>query len=129
MSTTNLKSTSCNNTTAYTVGIANFCGMVSTLLGSGVIEYSGMITVKPDDGECDFTALPWLIVIFQIFVPMVIGIPCVFLIPNVLQTEKLIDWDKEEWYENNEVRADESVNESEDIDDTDNSRQEPRLIT
>ena len=89
--------------------------MVSTLLGSGVIEYSGMITVKPDDGECDFAALPWLIVIFQILVPMVIGIPCVFLIPNVLQTEKLIDWDKEEWYKSNDVRADESL--------------EPRLIT
>eukprot|EP00578_Thalassiosira_sp_NH16_P016705 CAMPEP_0181114502 /NCGR_PEP_ID=MMETSP1071-20121207/20926_1 /TAXON_ID=35127 /ORGANISM="Thalassiosira sp., Strain NH16" /LENGTH=648 /DNA_ID=CAMNT_0023198633 /DNA_START=175 /DNA_END=2118 /DNA_ORIENTATION=- len=86
---------------AYTVGIANFCGMVSTLIGSGVIQWSGMKTVGED---CDFEDLPYLIVIFQILVPMVIGIPAVFSIPNVLQTEHLIDWKKEGWYD--DARAD-----------------------
>jgi hypothetical protein len=81
---------------AYTVGIANFCSMVSTLLGSGVIQWSGMVTV----GEsCDFQALPNLIVVFNILLPIGIGVPAVFLIPNVYQTEHLIDWDKERWYE------------------------------
>ena len=88
---------------AYTVGIANFCGMVSSLIGSGVIKWSGMKTVGED---CDFEALPWLIVIFQIVVPVVVGVPACFLIPNVLQTEHMIDWEKEEgWCEENENRA------------------------
>lgn len=63
---------------AYTVGIANFCGIVSGLLGSGVIQWSGMRTVGDD---CDFEALPYLIVVFQMLVPMLIGIPAAFLIP------------------------------------------------
>jgi len=82
---------------AYTVGIANFCGMVSSLLGSGVIQWSGMVTVGD---TCDFKALPTLIVIFGMMVPMLVGIPAVFLIPNVLQTEQLIDWNQERWYKN-----------------------------
>lgn len=82
---------------AYVVGIANFCGMVSSLLGSGVIKWSGMVTIKTPEEECDFTALPYLIVMFQILLPMLVGIPSIFLIPNVLQTERLIDWEEEEW--------------------------------
>merc|ERR1712110_1246171 len=81
---------------AYTVGIANFCNMVSQLLGSGVIQWSGMVTVGE---KCDFEALPYLIVVFQILLPMLVGIPACFLIPNVLQTEHLLDWEKEGWYE------------------------------
>mmetsp|Transcript_29273 Transcript_29273/g.62230 ORF Transcript_29273/g.62230 Transcript_29273/m.62230 type:complete len:632 (+) Transcript_29273:152-2047(+) len=81
---------------AYTVGISNYCNMVSSLLGSGIIQWSGMKTIGDD---CNFEALPYLIVICQILVPMLVGIPSCFLIPNVLQTEHLIDWDKEGWYE------------------------------
>lgn len=80
---------------AYTVGIANFCGMVSNLLGSGVIKWSGMVTVGED---CNFDSLPYLIVIFNILIPTLVGIPATFLIPNVLQTENMIDWEKEQWY-------------------------------
>jgi len=87
---------------AYTVGIANFCGMVSSLLGSGVIQWSGMVTVGD---TCDFKALPTLIVVFQMMVPILVGIPAVFLIPNVLQTEQLIDWEKEGWSEDNSAVA------------------------
>lgn len=81
---------------AYAVGISNFCGMVSSLLGSGIIKWSGMKTIGDD---CDFTPLPYLIVICQVLVPMLIGVPAAFLIPNKLQTEHLIDWEKEGWYE------------------------------
>lgn len=80
---------------AYTVGIANFCSMVSNLLGSGVIKWSGMTTVGED---CNFDSLPTLIVIFSILIPTLVGIPATFLIPNVLQTENMIDWEKEQWY-------------------------------
>ena len=80
---------------AYTVGISNFCAMVSGLLGSGVIRWSGMVTTGTD---CNFEALPYLIVICQILVPLCIGIPASFLIPNVLQTDQLIDFEhEEEW--------------------------------
>ena len=70
--------------------------MVSNLLGSGVIKWSGMSTVGDD---CNFDALPKLIIVYSIVIPTVVGIPATFLIPNILQTEKMIDWDKEQWYD------------------------------
>ena len=119
--------------TAYTVGIANFCGMVSSLLGSGVIQWSGMVTVGEN---CDFTALPYLLVVFNMLLPMLIGIPAVFLIPNVLQTEQLIDWEKERWYEEHRPEreieisehGDNSDNEDEDNQAGEDSRLEPHLL-
>jgi hypothetical protein len=68
--------------------------MVATLLGSGVIHWSGLKTVGDN---CDFGALPYLIVISQILVPVAVSIPVTFMIPNVLQTEQMIDWEKETW--------------------------------
>lgn len=79
---------------AYTVGIVNFSDMVATLLGSGVISWSRMKTVGEN---CDFEVLPYLIVISQILVPLAVGIPVIFMIPNVLQTEQMIDWERESW--------------------------------
>jgi len=109
---------------AYTVGIANFCGMVSSLLGSGVIQWSGMITVGD---TCDFDALPYLIVIFSILVPMLVGIPAAFLIPNVLQTEHLIDWEQEQWYEARTEEVETSEHGNEDDDDDDYTAEDSRL--
>ena len=80
---------------SYTVGISNFCGMVSTLLASGIVKWSGMVTIGND---CNFDALPYLIVFCQMIIPLVIGLPAIFLIPNKLQTEHLIDWAAEGWY-------------------------------
>jgi hypothetical protein len=34
----------------------------------------------------------------QIVIPIAVGIPAVYLIPNVYQTENLIDWENEGWY-------------------------------
>jgi len=109
---------------AYTVGIANFCGMVSSLLGSGVIQWSGMRTVASEGEICDFEALPYLIVLFQILLPILIGIPAVLLIPNVLQTEPLIDWEKETGW--SEERA--AGEENEDDDHAEDSRLEPPYL-
>ncbi|KAL7542103.1 hypothetical protein ACHAXR_011515 [Thalassiosira sp. AJA248-18] len=124
---------------AYTVGIANFCSMVSSLIGSGVIQWSGMKTVGDN---CDFEALPYLIVVFQILVPMLIGIPAAFMIPNVLQTEHLIDWEKERWYEEDitpseletsehgarESENGDSENDNENEESAEDSRLEPHLL-
>jgi hypothetical protein len=72
-----------------------FCGIVSNLLGSKAIDWSGIKDVGED---CNFTPLPYLVLITQIVIPIGIGIPAIFLIPNVYQTENLIDWANEGWY-------------------------------
>jgi len=72
-----------------------FCDIVSNLLGSRAIDWSGIKTV---DEDCNFTPLPYLVLITRIVIPIGIGIPAVFLIPNVYQTENLIDWAEEGWY-------------------------------
>lgn len=94
---------------AYSVGIGTFCFMLSNLLGSGVIEASGMRTVAEEGMSCDFHDLPRLIVIFQILIPILVGIPATLFIPNVLQTEQLIDWEKEKWYEDKMDELDETA--------------------
>jgi len=77
---------------------------VNTLIGAGIIRWSGMVTVGEN---CKFDALPSLILITKILIPIIIGIPATFLIPNVLQTERLIDWSREDWFFFNSVRTDE----------------------
>jgi hypothetical protein len=54
----------------------------------------------PAKEDCNFTPLPYLVLITQIVIPIGIGIgiPAVFLIPNVYQTENLIHWANEGWY-------------------------------
>jgi hypothetical protein len=84
------------------MGMTNFCRVLNILIGSWVIQWSGMTTVGKD---CDFKALPYLVVAFKIVLPFLIAIPAMCLIPNVLQTEHMIDWEKEGWFladENNE---------------------------
>ena len=97
---------------AYSVGIGTFCYLFSNLLGSGIIKWSGLVTIGDD---CNFDRLPSLLVLFQIIIPIVVAIPATLLIPNVLQTEKLIDWKKERWYEDEET---------EELDDTMDTQEE-----
>ena len=85
---------------AYIVGMSEFCRVVNMLTGSWAIQWSGMKTVG---GDCDFQALPQLVVTFMIVIPSIIAIPAMFLIPNALQTEHLIDWEKEGWYSTKET--------------------------
>jgi hypothetical protein len=61
---------------AYNVGIANFLSIVESLLGAAIVHWSGMTTVED---HCDFQALPKLIVVLQIIIPLVVGIPAVLL--------------------------------------------------
>jgi len=98
-----LSLTSYDHTTAYVIGMTNFCHVLSILIGSWVIQWSGMITVGKG---CDFKALPYLIVAFRVVLPLLIAIPAMCLIPNVLQTEHMIDWEMEGW-----LSADDNTNE------------------
>ena len=81
---------------SYAVGIATFCFMMSNLWGSAIIKWSTMKTVGTD---CNFDELPAIIGVCQILLPIVVGLPATLLIPNMRQTEPLIDWEKERWYE------------------------------
>ena len=99
--------------------------MVATLLGSGVIHWSGLKTVGDN---CDFGALPDLIVITQILVPLAVSIPVTFMIPNVLQTEQMIDWEKESWGFESDVNTGKPVRgKNEDVDDE--SAEDPLYAT
>jgi len=90
-----------------------------------------MTTVGDD---CNFDALPNLIVIFSILIPTLVGIPATFLIPNVLQTENMIDWEKEQWYvsqrDGEEPQSEEDVeyNNADDDRDGGDSRIESHLL-
>lgn len=72
--------------------------------------------------DCNFEALPSLVAITKVLVPIIVGVPAAFLIPNVLQTENPIDWEKEGWYShkesNDELERSELLVTSEDDDDS-----------
>jgi hypothetical protein len=85
---------------AYVLGLSNFCNLVANIMGSEAIRLSGIKTIGE---ECNFDALSFLIIVTKIIIPIVIGIPAMFLIPNKLQTECLIDWEKEGWVNNDET--------------------------
>jgi hypothetical protein len=70
---------------AFLAGISNFSSMVSELSGAIIFETAGVKTTVP----CDFSALPWLILVCHVAMPTLVGIGSAFLIPNVKQTDKL----------------------------------------
>ena len=97
-------------------------------MGSEAIRLSGIKTIGE---ECNFDALSFLLIITKIIIPIVIGVPAMFLIPNVLQTERLIDWDREGWYSAERRSNDEPIrfgllNDAIGEDEQDN-RPEPQL--
>lgn len=112
---------------AYVVGVGNFCMMFSGLSGSAVIKWSSLETVGTD---CNFDELPNMIVLYNVLLPLLIGIPATFLIPNVLQTENLIDWEKENWTGSGASAADTTGDRSDDKGGSNNidSRIEPHLL-
>ena len=85
---------------AYVLGLSSFCNLVANIMGSEAIRLSGIKTIGD---ECNFDALSFLIIVTKIIIPIGIGVPAMFLIPNKLQTECLIDWEKEGWNNNNEM--------------------------
>ncbi|KAL3816039.1 hypothetical protein ACHAXA_010344 [Cyclostephanos tholiformis] len=90
---------------SYSAGIGTFCYIITNVLGSGIIMWSGITTVGKD---CKFDDLPYLIVVYQILVPLAVGIPSALFIPNVLQSEHLIEWEKENWYEDESDNGDQT---------------------
>lgn len=101
----------CRFLSAYSAGIGTFCYIITNVLGSGIIRWSGMRTVGED---CNFDDLPHLIVVYQILLPLVVGIPATLFIPNLLQTEQLIEWEKESWYEDETHDQDQTLGSEDD---------------
>lgn len=76
---------------AFLAGINNFASMISELSGGLIFEAAGIRTTlgTANGGKCNFDALWWLIILCHVSMPIVIGVPAAWLIPNVLQTESL----------------------------------------
>jgi len=74
-------------TFAFLAGVSNFGGMVSQLSGVAIFEAAGIKTLSPN---CNFESLWWLILAFNIGLPLAAGIPSTWLIPDMRQTDQLI---------------------------------------
>jgi hypothetical protein len=70
---------------AFQAGIKNFAGLTSSLTGALIFGAAGVRTVAP----CNWDALWWLIILCNIALPSLGGVPAAWLIPNKLQTEEL----------------------------------------
>ncbi len=74
-------------TYAYLAGVSNFATMVSTIAGAWLAELFGVVS----SGEnCNWDALPWLILGGHVLLVLVVSIPSAWLIPNVGQRENLL---------------------------------------
>ena len=67
------------------LGLKNFAGLTSSLTGTLIFDAAGIKTLPP----CNWDALWWLIVLCNVALPVLGGVPAAWLIPNKLQTEKL----------------------------------------
>lgn len=67
---------------ALMAGLSNYAKMVAGLSGAVIFNYAGVV-------GCNFDALPALIIMCYIVLPLLGGIPSIFLIPNVYQNETL----------------------------------------
>ena len=63
---------------AFLAGASNFAGMISELSGALIFHTAGV-------RKCNFDNLWWLVLCFHIITPLIIGIPIVWLIPNIHQ--------------------------------------------
>lgn len=108
---------------SYSVGIGTYCFLLSSQIGSAIIQSSNMKTVGTD---CDFADLPRLLIVYQTLVPIIVALPATMLIPNVLQTQQVINWEEEQWYEEGKT-DNQGILYSRDIPDTDDDEEKQDL--
>lgn len=70
---------------SFLAGIGNFSGLMRELSGALLFDVAGVVTV----GECNWQALPVLVLTCHVLGPLVTGVAASFLIPNVQQTENV----------------------------------------
>jgi len=71
-------------TYAFLAGISNFGLILSELLGAVIYESAGVT-------KCSFDNLWWLVLVFHILVPIIVGVPATLLIPNAYQNVELLN--------------------------------------
>lgn len=72
---------------AFMAGLSNFARMVSELSGSILFTAAGINTTSDD--VCNFDSMWWLVLMCHIVMPIAIGIPSTWFIPNIKQDERL----------------------------------------
>jgi hypothetical protein len=75
---------------AFMAGINNFAGMISELDGALLFDAAGVVTTG--GSECNFSALPWLILVCHVVLPTVVGVAAAWaLIPHMEQQQHIED--------------------------------------
>jgi MFS family permease len=78
---------------AFLAGISNLGLFGSRLLGSLLMDLFGLQSISHEcdsavEGVCNFTPLPWLVLVCHSILPIVIGVPFALLVlPKTKQTE------------------------------------------
>ena len=72
---------------AFLAGVYNFSAITARL--SGVIIYDAVGVRTVPDPECNFSPLGGLVIVCNIVLPLVIGLPAALLIPDSFQNESL----------------------------------------
>lgn len=80
------------STFAFMAGISNFAYMFRELSGVIIFTGAGIVT---SGTECNFDALALLVLLNHIVLPILIGVPAVFLISNISQDENLDEAEEE----------------------------------
>lgn len=71
---------------AFIAGLSNMGGIVSNLAGAVALDAVGLKTVLPD---CDWSALPYLMLVGHVAIPFVVGLPAIWLLPDAYQTDHI----------------------------------------
>lgn len=71
---------------AFLAGLSNFSRGVAQISGAVIFDLAGVTT---EGGNCDFSALWWLVLCFHILLPLFVGVGAAYLIPNAKQTDEM----------------------------------------
>lgn len=71
---------------AFLAGISNLALSGSELTGALLMDIFGIRSSVPD---CNFSALPWLVLVCHSALPILIGVPISFLLPNKTQEDEI----------------------------------------
>ena len=72
---------------AFLAGISNLALTGSELSGAMIMRIFG---IRSSEGVCNFDALPYLVLVCHAILPIMIGVPMSFLLPNKSQNEDII---------------------------------------
>lgn len=71
---------------AFLAGISNLSLSGSVLTGALITQFAG---IDSSEEVCNYEALPWLVLVCQVVMPLIIGSASAFLLPNKPQNEAI----------------------------------------